>query len=98
MARQDIIFWDRRDSEENWIRKNPILGPGERGFSLDKGKFKIGDGHTPWLLLKYFAPESPSVVPVSIQDLNSHINAPEPHPAYDSDIPPLTLLFENGLI
>ena len=29
--------------------------------------------------------------------VNSHINAPEPHPAYD-DIPSLTLLFENRLV
>ena len=29
--------------------------------------------------------------------MTAHINAPEPHPAYD-DMPSLTLLFENGLI
>ena len=29
--------------------------------------------------------------------LDSHINDPEPHPAYDEDIPSLSLIFENGL-
>lgn len=29
--------------------------------------------------------------------LETHVQAPEPHPAYD-DIPNLTLIFENGLI
>ena len=38
----------------------------------------------------------------AIQDLidttvTGHVQAPEPHPAYD-DLPSLTLLFENGLI
>lgn len=32
-------------------------------------------------------------VTAAVQD---HVNAPEPHPAYD-DIPSLTLLFENGI-
>lgn len=30
--------------------------------------------------------------------LLAHINAAEPHPAYDVDMPSLTLLFENGLL
>lgn len=30
--------------------------------------------------------------------LESHINATEPHPAYDVDIPRLDLIFENHLI
>lgn len=29
--------------------------------------------------------------------LVDHIEAPEPHAAYDIDMPSLTLLFENGL-
>jgi len=29
--------------------------------------------------------------------LNTHVNAPQPHPAYD-DMLDLTLIFENGLI
>lgn len=30
--------------------------------------------------------------------LRAHIDDPEPHPAYDVDIPVLKLYFENGLI
>lgn len=29
--------------------------------------------------------------------LAAHISAPEPHTAYDLDMPDLTLLFENGI-
>lgn len=29
--------------------------------------------------------------------LQAHINSDTPHPAYDVDLPSLTLLFENGL-
>jgi len=40
--------------------------------------------------------------PLDIQEmidstLAVHVNAREPHPAYDADIPSLTVLFENGL-
>ena len=29
--------------------------------------------------------------------LTLHVEATEPHPAYDNDIPSLALIFENGL-
>lgn len=31
-------------------------------------------------------------------ELQTHIDAATPHPAYDTDLPDLTVLFENGLI
>jgi hypothetical protein len=37
------------------------------------------------------------LVAPALDALDSHINAAEPHPAYD-DIPSLTLLFENKLV
>lgn len=41
--------------------------------------------------------------PAAIQEMideaiEEHANAPEPHKAYDLDIPSLTLIFENGLL
>lgn len=30
--------------------------------------------------------------------LDDHINAVEPHPAYDIDMPSLKVIFENGLV
>jgi hypothetical protein len=43
----------RRGTATEWISVNPILDAGEPGFELDTNKFKIGDGVTPWNLLKY---------------------------------------------
>jgi lysophospholipase L1-like esterase len=33
------------------------MAAGEPGFEIDSGKLKVGDGHTPWTLLEYFAKE-----------------------------------------
>ena len=44
------------DTEENWIKNNPILRLGEIGFTSDgdyKGWFKLGDGTSTWNELKY---------------------------------------------
>jgi hypothetical protein len=45
----------RRGTAAQWISTNsgngPVLNPGEIGFETDTGKFKIGDGVTPWLNL-----------------------------------------------
>lgn len=47
-------------------------------------------------------PPGPAGNPFIFQEMvneaiDDHVNAPEPHPAYD-DLPSLVLLFENGLI
>jgi hypothetical protein len=44
----------RRDTTANWVKVNPILAESEIGYDIDKKRFKIGDGATPWLGLKYF--------------------------------------------
>lgn len=43
----------RRGNAEVWERNNPILSRGEPGFEIDKNRFKIGDGITPWNELEY---------------------------------------------
>ena len=43
----------KRGAAQRWIEVNPILKQGEPGFEYDTGKFKIGDGFTPWLTLPY---------------------------------------------
>ena len=49
----------RRGTAAQWISTNsgngPILEVGEIGFETDTGKFKIGDGTSPWASLSYFA-------------------------------------------
>lgn len=39
---------NRRDSEQNWIKENPILLSGELGIvdSINSTDFKIGNGHS----------------------------------------------------
>jgi hypothetical protein len=49
----------RRGTAAQWISTNngngPTLNAGEIGFETDTGKFKIGDGTSPWTSLSYFA-------------------------------------------
>jgi hypothetical protein len=43
----------RRGTAAQWVTADPALESGEIGFETDTGKFKIGDGATDWLELKY---------------------------------------------
>ena len=46
----------RRGGAQEWSNSNPILAQGELGIELDTGRFKIGDGVTPWNTLRYERP------------------------------------------
>lgn len=50
MATQVIntTFQFKRGLAEAWQRVNPVLQPGEPGWTLDTHILKIGDGITPW--------------------------------------------------
>lgn len=87
----------RRDPEQVWYDKNPILANGEPGVSEDNGKFKLGNGHQRWRDLPYFEPVTPLVSGITEEEFMAHIQSSTPHPVYD-DLPSLTLLFENGLV
>lgn len=55
-------------------------------------------GRTPTTILTVdIMTEGEPVEAVSEAEFLAHVQASEPHPAYD-DIPSLTLLFENGLV
>ena len=43
----------RRGISTNWAIANSVLALGEVGVEIDTGKFKIGDGTTPWNSLLY---------------------------------------------
>ena len=45
-------FQFKRGLHEAWERNNPILAPGEPGWTLDTHILKIGDGITAWKDLK----------------------------------------------
>ena len=47
MARNALIQL-RRDTAANWTSVNPTLAAGEQGFETDTGRYKIGNGTTPW--------------------------------------------------
>lgn len=86
----------RRGTKSEWTQKNPVLASGEPGYEWDTGKFKVGDGQTPWRLLEYFVPGVGG--PGSDgQFLLDHINDAEPHPIYD-DGPSLLLLYQNAKV
>ncbi|ADO99005.1 YadA domain-containing structural protein [Prochlorococcus phage P-SSM7] len=46
----------RRGNGQEWQNSNPILAQGELGIELNTGRFKIGDGVTPWNTLRYERP------------------------------------------
>lgn len=50
MATQVIktTFQFKRGYADSWKKNNPILAPGEPGWTLDTHVLKIGDGITPW--------------------------------------------------
>lgn len=41
-------FLLKRGLASAWEQKNPVLAPGEPGWTLDTHVLKIGDGETPW--------------------------------------------------
>lgn len=96
-----IVIRLRRNTAAGWAAKNPILAIGEPAYERDTGRFKIGDGQTPWLDLAYFIPSNGSQL---LQDAASikaavldHVNAEAPHPVYD-DGPSLALIYQNAKV
>lgn len=94
MARSYVLKL-RRDLARRWDALNPILLVGEPGYETDTGRFKIGDGSTPWNELEYFLTGNVGDTPN--ETLSAHINDPQPHPAYD-DGPSLALLYQNAKV
>ena len=43
----------RRSTALEWTTANPILAEGEICVETDTGKFKVGNGYTPWNSLAY---------------------------------------------
>ena len=43
----------RRGTATEWTTANPVLSQGEAGYEHDTGKFKIGNGVSPWNSLQY---------------------------------------------
>ena len=71
----------RRDSASAWTSVNPILSQGEAGFEFDTGRFKVGNGLSPWNSLPYSSgvtgPTGPSVTgPTGPQGAASTVTGP----------------------
>lgn len=54
---EDVRTAQRIGSEAEWIQVDPILAGGEIGVEENTGRFKIGDGVSPWHLLTYYLDE-----------------------------------------
>lgn len=66
----------KRGLSSAWQRVNPILAPGEPGWTLDTHILKVGDGVTPWNLLP-----AATDVTVSETDIQKAVDAYlEKHP------------------
>jgi hypothetical protein len=95
---QNAIFKWRRGTAARWAEVNPVLSDGEPGAELDTGKFKLGDGFTPWNDLDYFIPtdiENPGNAEEVAAALAAHISSLTPHDVYDNG-PSLVLRYENA--
>lgn len=93
-----LIINMRRLLAAEWAQQNPILGKGEPGYEDDTGKFKVGNGLSPWNELGYFV--SGGGLPgnnYSDAALQAHINSSLPHPVYD-DGPSLDILYKNAKV
>jgi hypothetical protein len=95
-------FQFKRAIAYDWTFKNPVLGEAEPGYEIGTGRFKIGDGRTPWLDLPYFTiggslGQLPEDV-VTIEQFNAHIASLEPHPLYDDEGVSPFLLYENAKV
>lgn len=53
MKELKVRLQHRYNEKDVWFRINPILEAGEMGIESDTGKFKYGDGRTPWARLDY---------------------------------------------
>lgn len=62
-------FQLKRGLAEAWERNNPILAPGEPGWTLDTYVLKVGDGKTDWKNL-----EPISGVDISEADIQNAVN------------------------
>jgi hypothetical protein len=45
----------RRGTAAQWEAANTVLAQAEAGVETDTGRFKLGDGVTPWITLPYSA-------------------------------------------
>lgn len=54
---EEVRLAQRCGTAAEWTQVDPVLFGGEIGFEEDTGKFKIGDGESPWHLLTYYVNE-----------------------------------------
>ena len=62
-------FQLKRGLANAWQRNNPILAPGEPGWTLDTHVLKVGDGVTPWNMLDAISGEE-----ISEDDIQRAVN------------------------
>ena len=80
-------FQFKRGLHEAWERNNPVLAPGEPGWTLDTHILKVGDGITTWKDL-----EAISGVEISEADIQNAVNKYlEEHPVYVTTDKTLTI-------
>ena len=67
---------NRRGTTAKWFAINPVLFDGELGLETDTGKFKFGDGVTPWNTLQYATTGGSSTVGTGTGDMLAAIYDP----------------------
>lgn len=58
---------DRRQTSAQWASENPVLLEGEHAYDTTMDNYKVGDGVTPWLSLRWALPivstSTPAIAP-----------------------------------
>ena len=96
---RDPRIQQRRDKQNTWIERDPVLLQGEFGYETDTNRLKIGNGVNSWNNLPYI--DDSNIDQVIIDNINNHINdTSNPHNVQPNqqDSINYVLLFENNLI
>ena len=94
-------FQGRRGTATQWTTQNPVLADGEPGIETGTGKFKIGDGTTPWKNLSYYLNQDAmqiyvneavaNAAPIGPEDINHIVDMV----VQELELPDLTLIWDN---
>lgn len=71
---KNIKILSRVDTEEQWQSFNPILEEREIGYNKETGRYKIGDGITPWNELSYMRAGAGEIIEGAGEIFNDYEN------------------------
>lgn len=93
----DVLQWDNLYRDNRGVPAASPVSPIVRGLSAFE-EWQTQPGNENGTMEDFYAAIAKYVVDgTTSAELQAHIEAAEPHPAYDRDVPDLTVLLENRL-